>query len=447
MWQVMLAAAVAGSGFFAKRFLNTTTTNSDDPNIEADTKCDQSKELQQHLTTPPSKPQLAIHLAFQSCNDCKSESETQSSTAVGDGSIFMFSSPVSKGGTGSRFGSKKSGGNREGFKISGFEKVERKCGGFDQSKSGKKFAVCLKKRRTSKNSPGKCESCSSKDNSTFSWGLGVGIMCMMSAGKAEISRLNTAVDETTKVVQELKTEFSRRKSSRNLQVSSSKTEISTSPYKTRGKHTEPIPQSSTENRDNVQDSGVFVTEDGECASSVLTEEPQQEVLEMDRLEAELESELQKLPWCSTEASGFEGKISDICENEDASFEGFYKPDGQTSDSCQLSGVLPSELDQKLCHLLIEQQESQIVGLESELHLAQSKLHDKEAELQALKDCVKRLTEFSLATASDEESEAQKEEEKIIDNGDYDNNMGPESKRSVVGMKRSMDFEPYSCDMK
>ncbi|KAF5953838.1 hypothetical protein HYC85_006694 [Camellia sinensis] len=141
MWQVMLAAAVAGSGFFAKRFLSTTTTNSDDPNIEADTKCDQSKELQQHLTAPPSKPQLAIPLPFQSCNDCKSESETQSSTAVGDGSIFMFSSHVSKGGTGSRFGSKKSGGNREGFKTSGFEKVERKCGGFDQSKSGKKFAI------------------------------------------------------------------------------------------------------------------------------------------------------------------------------------------------------------------------------------------------------------------------------------------------------------------
>ncbi|THG12053.1 hypothetical protein TEA_017426 [Camellia sinensis var. sinensis] len=284
-------------------------------------------------------------------------------------------------------------------------------------------------------------------NSTFSWGLSVGIMCMMSAGKAEISRLNTVVDETTKVVQELKIEFSRRKSSRNLQVSSSKTEISTSPYKTRGKHTEPIPRSSTENRDNVQDSGVFVTEEGECTSSVLAEEPQQEVLEIDLLEAELESELQKLSWCSTEASGFEGKISDICENEDASFEGFYKPDGQTFDSCQLSGVLPSELDQKLCHLLIEQQESPIVGLESELHWAQSKLHEKEAELQALKDYVKRLTEFSLATASDEESEAQKEEEKIIDHGDYDNKMGPESKRSVVGMKRSMDFEPYSCDMK
>ncbi|XP_028079490.1 uncharacterized protein LOC114281247 isoform X2 [Camellia sinensis] len=370
MWQVMLAAAVAGSGFFAKRFLNTTTTNSDDPNIEADTKCDQSKELQQHLTTPPSKPQLAIHLAFQSCNDCKSESETQSSTAVGDGSIFMFSSPVSKGGTGSRFGSKKSGGNREGFKISGFEKVERKCGGFDQSKSGKKFAVCLKKRRTSKNSPGKCESCSSKDNSTFSWGLGVGIMCMMSAGKAEISRLNTAVDETTKVVQELKTEFSRRKSSRNLQVSSSKTEISTSPYKTRGKHTEPIPQSSTENRDNVQDSGVFVTEDGECASSVLTEEPQQEVLEMDRLEAELESELQKLLGCSTEASGFEGKISDICE---------FNTDIHVQDS----GVFVTEEGECASSVLTEEPQQEVLEmdrLEAEL----------ESELQKLPRCSTEL---------------------------------------------------------
>ncbi|GMP32105.1 hypothetical protein CsSME_00006015 [Camellia sinensis var. sinensis] len=284
-------------------------------------------------------------------------------------------------------------------------------------------------------------------NSTFSWGLGVGIMCMMSAGKAEISRLNTAVDETTKVVQELKIEFSRRKSSRNLQVSSSKTEISTSPYKTRGKHTEPIPQSSTENRDNVQDSGVFVTEEGESTSSVLTEGPQQEVLEMDLLEAELESELQKLSCAPQKLLDLKEKYQTFVRMKMLLSKDFTNQMCQTSDSCQLSGVLPSELDQKLCHLLIEQQESQIVGLESELHWAQSKLHEKEAELQALKDYVKHLTEFSLATASDEESEAQKEEEKIIDHGDYDNKMGPESKRSVVGMKRSMNFEPYSCDMK
>lgn len=64
-----------------------------------------------------------------------------------------------------------------------------------------------------------------------------------------------------------------------------------------------------------------------------------------------------------------------------------------------NGILPEELDQKLCHLLIERQGNQIDELESELSLAQRKLHEKETELQALKDCVKRLTEVSLSTFS------------------------------------------------
>ncbi|GMP50460.1 hypothetical protein CsSME_00017070 [Camellia sinensis var. sinensis] len=186
----------------------------------------------------------------------------------------------------------------------------------------------------------------------------------------KLSRLNTAVDETTKVVQELKTEFSGRKSSRNLQVSSSKTEISTSPYKTRGKHTEPIPQSSTENRDNVQDSGVFVTEKGECASSLLTEEPQQEVLEMDRLEAELEFELQKLLGCSTEASGFEGKISDICEFN-------------TEIHVQDSGVFVTEEGECTSSVLTEEPQQEVLEmdrLEAEL----------ESELQKLPRCSTEL---------------------------------------------------------
>lgn len=72
---------------------------------------------------------------------------------------------------------------------------------------------------------------------------------------------------------------------------------------------------------------------------------------------------------------------------------------ENSDSYQYNGVLPGELNQKLCHLLVEQQENQIMELETELHQAHSKLHQKEAELQALKDCVKRLTEFSLVNAS------------------------------------------------
>lgn len=73
--------------------------------------------------------------------------------------------------------------------------------------------------------------------------------------------------------------------------------------------------------------------------------------------------------------------------------------GQGSDIQEFHGILPAELEQKLCHVLIEQQENQIMELESDLHLAQSKLNEKEAELQALKDCVRRLTEFSLSTVS------------------------------------------------
>lgn len=92
-------------------------------------------------------------------------------------------------------------------------------------------------------------------------------------------------------------------------------------------------------------------------------------------------------------------LENVLQAQDISAKGFHEREGQSSNSYQFHGVLPAELDQKLCHVLIGQQENQIVELESELNLAQSKLHEKEAELQALKDCVKRLTEFSLSTVS------------------------------------------------
>lgn len=80
-------------------------------------------------------------------------------------------------------------------------------------------------------------------------------------------------------------------------------------------------------------------------------------------------------------------------------EEFNKLDGQNLESYQHNGVMPSELDQKLCYVLLEKQDSQIVELESELQISHSKLNKKEAELQTLKDCIRRLTEVSLASAS------------------------------------------------
>ena len=56
------------------------------------------------------------------------------------------------------------------------------------------------------------------------------------------------------------------------------------------------------------------------------------------------------------------------------------------ESYQCNGVSPQLLDEKLCHLLIEQQENQIEALES-------KLQQKDFELQALKECVKSIKLF------------------------------------------------------
>ncbi|MBA0721990.1 hypothetical protein Golax_009480 [Gossypium laxum] len=266
---------------------------------------------------------------------------------------------------------------------------------------------------------------SDEQGSVFRWGLGFGIMYMMSAGRAEIGKLNSAMDETAKVVQELKTTLCKRKSSCNLHASSSASEVAASSKKFSGKNSQLLlRKSGTGNRDHNETKvcSLPVFDDGEYASSVLTEEPEPEleVVEMDQLEAELELELQKLS--ETEVSA----------------KSLHEPVGERFDSYQSKGVLPSELDQKLCHVLIEQQENQIEELESELNSAQSKLREKEAELQALKDCVKRLTNFSLSTGSDDDTEAQGDQECMKDQ-DSSIKSGSETRKSLVGMKRHMEF--------
>ncbi|KAG5253179.1 protein CASP [Salix suchowensis] len=214
-------------------------------------------------------------------------------------------------------------------------------------------------------------------------------MYMMYSGKAEISKLSTSMEEMSKVVHELRTGLYKRKSahaatnsedfsSENMQLMVNRTNM--------------------EDRESsgMKLCGLPIADDAEYPSSILTEEREPGVLEMDQLEAELESELQKLPWSSTAASGHDVTRLNLGKAE-VSSEGFCE--------VECRGVLPSELDNKLCHLLIEQQENQIMGLESELHLAQSQLHEKEAELQALKGRVRSLTEFSL---SDDEVEVPSE---------------------------------------
>lgn len=134
------------------------------------------------------------------------------------------------------------------------------------------------------------------DGSLFSWGLGFGMMYMMSAGKSEISKLNRTMDETAKVVQELKSELHRRKSSHRRKISDSVDQNEVM-----------LKKASSEVRDT--DTGVSILpaacDDGECGSSALTEESGQPIPEMEQLEAELELELQKLPGCTLDSPSIE----------------------------------------------------------------------------------------------------------------------------------------------
>ncbi|WCJ34557.1 hypothetical protein M5689_015860 [Euphorbia peplus] len=368
MWQVLLAAAVAGStSLVAKHFLNHHHHHHHPRKEEQEQ--DEAQEQEQEQDQDQDQDQEEEY-----------SSSPEVSIGFGGEGVFRFSS------SGESSGRKKGGILRKKEGVTGPRgencKVDKRSAGF-----------AFKKRKTAKAVPVKCGSRSSKDDSLFGWGLGVGIMYMMSAGKAEISKLSTAMDETSKVVQELKTELYKRKSS---QMDAGSNNLS---------------------RNSIKVSGISINDDVECPSSVLTEEPEPQLLEMDQLEAELATELQKLPWSGTKD---EVRVDEL--------EGI--------NTYQGSGVLPTELDRKLCHLLIEQQENQIEELESELNSAQSKLNEKEAELQALKDCVKRLTEFSLSTVSDDEGEIQIEQG-CCSQWDNHNTMGAdsESRKSTVGMKR------------
>lgn len=417
MWQTLVAAAVAGTtGIVAKHFFKPGADpdhaqkpyDGDDFGVQATDRDEEPRFL--------SASALGSELDLPLARVSEEEDE-----------IFRFSS---KGP--SRPGSRNL--SRRKAALSKGMRAERSAGLEKRSGVRRFGGICLKRRKTCKNVAGKRESCSSNDTSLFGWGLGVGIMYMMSTGKVEFGRLNAAVSETAKVVNELKAELHKRKSSPSVQVPGCARPAILAHHTTSYEVGHPDLNESRTNKIAPNDVKCF--NDGECASSVLTEEPAPGMQEMDQLEAELELELQKLPWCTLDASNQEG--SNALVETELSVQGFPEHEGQDSESQWLcgNGILPAELDQKLCHLLIERQENQIEELESELHLAQHKLHEKEAELRALKDCVKRLTEFSLSTCSDDETEAEMEQDQT--SGWNYKKVGSESKKPGVGMKRPID---------
>lgn len=166
MWQVLLAAAVAGStGLVAKHILGAGVNPNRTSGTEESKKCDESfgdREEPDGIV----KVEGLIDTKFESpmLSNGLNESEREG--------IFRFSSLDSRGATSSRRGSKKlrkkTRSRCRGVpKEAGGKNVEvGNCGrelAMEPKKTSGRFSVCLKKRRTSKNlGVAKSASCSSK---------------------------------------------------------------------------------------------------------------------------------------------------------------------------------------------------------------------------------------------------------------------------------------------
>lgn len=164
MWQVLLAAAVAGSGILAKRLIfNSDGTQPVSVSIQNDQKC-----LNESL-----RPQDSV---FWGNDDGVQESTLKEQS---DESIFRFSSTSGAEKSSNNKNVRKkirgvsSRGKMEGLKENSKGNAVKKCGVSGCEKrgwvvdqrgggNGKKVSVCLKKRRTSKIASGKCQSCTSK---------------------------------------------------------------------------------------------------------------------------------------------------------------------------------------------------------------------------------------------------------------------------------------------
>eukprot|EP01018_Ginkgo_biloba_P024082 Gb_00304 [translate_table: standard] len=257
----------------------------------------------------------------------------------------------------------------------------------------------------------------------FSYGVGVGVMFMISSGKCEIDKLTAVLNQTVDLVKELKAELDgRKKYSQNNRTSGGSRGI--------------IDAYQEENLDKdakylvQKDAAGFaetpfqaLSEDSESDTSVITEEAAQQVTEIAELEADLQAELENIQVNMTEGNiKHRRKISGLSELDpdslvdvvDGELYLHWLPDHCDSVNktppvqlvhCDLdnNGVSPYELDRHLRDLLEKQQEEKILELEAELKSTETRLRTKEQELQQWKDHVRCLTELSFGATSGEDS--------------------------------------------
>lgn len=162
MWQVVLAAAVAGSGYFATRLFpsdgDSAATGADQTaNYEI---LKELKEQQQQIAsiglTGSSVSVSSFHTPLLPTDSSEStDCENYRSSVIREDGIFRFSSTGSPKQTRVRSGSRKKlqSSCRDAKKIvSKCAIVDRNEMAVEQRKCGRRVTVCLKRRKTSKNS-------------------------------------------------------------------------------------------------------------------------------------------------------------------------------------------------------------------------------------------------------------------------------------------------------
>lgn len=242
------------------------------------------------------------------------------------------------------------------------------------------------------------------DDRLFNFGLGFGVVFMITSSKKEIEKLRELQEQTERLVKDLKQEVRRGNFSNGSSQMLQSSEDLPSKYRYANREIEDTKNRMvfrSQNSSGRLESGISGNECNSSAHSIITTESTPQQSGMAQLEAELEAELERMELdLSTERS---------CERE--IFSGSEMPDNivyNDLNASQITGkksshdqedidrtnysLCPIELERRLHEVLQKRQEDHITELEADLKITEDELLDKEKELSWWKEHVLQLLE-------------------------------------------------------
>lgn len=242
------------------------------------------------------------------------------------------------------------------------------------------------------------------DEQLFNFGLGFGVVFMVTSSKKEIEKLRELQKQTERLVKDLKQEVSRR----NFSIDSSQIVQSGEDFLSEDRYAKREIEDTKDkmffvgqNLSGRLGSGISGNECNSSAQSIITTESTPQHSGMAQLEAELEAELERMELDLTAERSCERGIfsgSEMPDNivySDLNASGIpEKKSNQDQEDIDRTNysVSPIELERRLHELLQKRQEDHIAQLEADLKITEDELLDKEKELLWWKERVWQLLE-------------------------------------------------------